>query len=163
MATDIYAVARHIPISAQKVRLVADLVRGKDVVEALTMLRFTTNFAAKPVSKIIASAMANGEEISIPLHLFGDEASFSLDAQSNTTYSLSIYPLHFLPNEKHFRNQVEESKDGKTFVFCRHLFSYGGKTKEPGQLFELAGLRNDVKMVAIGLLRAFSGKPDNFY
>jgi large subunit ribosomal protein L22 len=62
MATDIFAQARFIPISAQKVRLVADLVRGKDVVEALTLLKFTTNFAADPVSKVVASAMANGEE-----------------------------------------------------------------------------------------------------
>ena len=62
MATDIYAQARFIPISAQKVRLVADLVRGKDVQEALTLLKFTPNFAADPVSKVLASAMANGEE-----------------------------------------------------------------------------------------------------
>ena len=62
MATDICAQARFIPISAQKVRLVVDLVRGKDVVEALTLLKFTTNCAAHPVSKVLASAMANGEE-----------------------------------------------------------------------------------------------------
>jgi large subunit ribosomal protein L22 len=62
MATDIFAQARFIPISAQKVRLVADLVRGKDVEEALTLLKFTPNFAAAPLSKVVASAMANGEE-----------------------------------------------------------------------------------------------------
>ena len=62
MATDIYAQARFITHSAQKVRLVADLVRGKDVVEALTLLKFTPNRAAHPVSKVLASAMANGEE-----------------------------------------------------------------------------------------------------
>jgi large subunit ribosomal protein L22 len=62
MATDIFAQARFIPISAQKVRLVADLVRGKDVVEALTLLKFVPNFAAEPISKVVASAMANGEE-----------------------------------------------------------------------------------------------------
>jgi large subunit ribosomal protein L22 len=62
MSTDIRAEARFIPISAQKVRLVADTVRGKDVVEALTMLKFTTNQASLPVSKVVASAMANGEE-----------------------------------------------------------------------------------------------------
>ncbi|MBN1146474.1 MAG: 50S ribosomal protein L22 [Anaerolineales bacterium] len=62
MATDIYAQARFIPISAQKVRLVADLVRGRDVVDALTLLKFTPNGAANPVSKVLASAMANGEE-----------------------------------------------------------------------------------------------------
>lgn len=62
MATDIFAQSRFISISAQKVRLVADLVRGKDVVEALTMLKFIPNGAAHPVTKVIASAMANGEE-----------------------------------------------------------------------------------------------------
>ena len=62
MSTDIRAEARFIPISAQKVRLVADTVRGKDVVEALTILKFTPNQASLPVSKVLASAMANGEE-----------------------------------------------------------------------------------------------------
>ncbi len=62
MATDIYARGSFIPISAQKVRLVTDLIRGKDVVKALTMLKFTPSFAAGPVSKVLASAMANGEE-----------------------------------------------------------------------------------------------------
>jgi len=62
MATDIFAQARFIQTSAQKARLVADMVRGKDVVDALTLLKFTPNFAAHPVSKVIASAMANGEE-----------------------------------------------------------------------------------------------------
>jgi large subunit ribosomal protein L22 len=62
MSTDIRAEARFIPISAQKVRLVADTVRGKDVVAALTALKFTPNRAALPVSKVVASAMANGEE-----------------------------------------------------------------------------------------------------
>ena len=62
MAHDIFAQARFIPISAQKVRLVADLVRGKDVVGALTLLKFTPNYASIPVSKVLASAMSNGEE-----------------------------------------------------------------------------------------------------
>jgi large subunit ribosomal protein L22 len=62
MPTDIFAQARFIPVSAQKLRLVTDLVRGIDVVEALTLLKFTPNFAARPVSKVVASAMANGEE-----------------------------------------------------------------------------------------------------
>lgn len=59
---DIRAQARHISISAQKVRLVIDMVRGKNVVEAMDMLKFISNGAAKPVSKLLASAMANGEE-----------------------------------------------------------------------------------------------------
>ena len=62
MAIDIQAKARFIPISPQKVRLVIDLVRGKDVVDALTVLKFTPNRAAHPISKVLASAAANGEE-----------------------------------------------------------------------------------------------------
>ena len=62
METDIRAKARFIPISAQKVRRVVDLVRGKDVTEAITLLKFTPNQAAHPVSKLLTSAVANGEE-----------------------------------------------------------------------------------------------------
>lgn len=62
METDILARARFISLSAQKVRLVADLVRGKNVVDALSLLKFIPNRAASPVYKVLHSAMANGEE-----------------------------------------------------------------------------------------------------
>ena len=59
---DIRAQLRFLPLSAQKVRLVVDLVRGKDANEALEMLRFVNKRAAKPVRKLLASAVANAEE-----------------------------------------------------------------------------------------------------
>jgi len=59
---EVRAVARHIGMSPQKVRLVADMVRGKKVKEALDLLRFTPKAAAEPVSKTIASAVANAVE-----------------------------------------------------------------------------------------------------
>lgn len=62
MPSDIRAIAKEIPISAQKVRLVVDLVRGKDVVEALDLLQFVDNRSAKPVFKVVRSAMLNAEE-----------------------------------------------------------------------------------------------------
>jgi large subunit ribosomal protein L22 len=62
METDIRARVSYVSISAQKVRLVIDLVRGKNVIEALNILKFTPNQASHPVSKVVASAMANGEE-----------------------------------------------------------------------------------------------------
>jgi large subunit ribosomal protein L22 len=62
MEHDIRAEVRFLPVSAQKMRLAADLVRGKMVTEALTMLKFTPNGASQPLSKVLASAMANGEE-----------------------------------------------------------------------------------------------------
>jgi large subunit ribosomal protein L22 len=45
--------------SPRKVRLLADLVRGKSVAEALTILRFTGKRAAEPFAKLIESARAN--------------------------------------------------------------------------------------------------------
>jgi large subunit ribosomal protein L22 len=59
---DIRAHLRFLSISAQKVRLVVDLVRGKNANEALEMLRFVPNRAAEPVRKLLVSAVANAEE-----------------------------------------------------------------------------------------------------
>ena len=59
---DIRAHLRFLSISAQKVRLVVDLVRGKNANEALEMLRFVPNRAAEPVRKLLTSAVANAEE-----------------------------------------------------------------------------------------------------
>ncbi len=57
-----YAAGRYLGISAQKARLVADLVRGKKATDALTLLRFTPKVAAEPIGKVIASAVANATE-----------------------------------------------------------------------------------------------------
>lgn len=62
METDIRAHARFISYSPQKVRRVLDLVRGKAVNEALTILKFTPAAAAAPVLKVLHSAMSNAEE-----------------------------------------------------------------------------------------------------
>jgi large subunit ribosomal protein L22 len=62
MTTDYRAVAKNIPISAQKVRLVVDLIRGKDVLQALDTLRFVKNRSATPLQKLVNSAMLNAEE-----------------------------------------------------------------------------------------------------
>lgn len=62
MAHDIRARLKFLSISAQKVRLVIDVVRGKDANTALEVLRFMPQRAAHPVSKLLASAVANAEE-----------------------------------------------------------------------------------------------------
>jgi large subunit ribosomal protein L22 len=49
-------------ISARKMRQVADMVRGKDVDVALHSLRFVTKSAARPMEKLITSAVANARE-----------------------------------------------------------------------------------------------------
>ena len=53
------AVARHIRISPQKARLVADLVRGKNVETAINTLRFMPKKGARLLRKVIESAVAN--------------------------------------------------------------------------------------------------------
>lgn len=59
---EVHAIARYVPMSPQKVRLVADLVRGRKAKEALDLLRFTPKAASEPVSKVIRSAIANATE-----------------------------------------------------------------------------------------------------
>lgn len=61
-AFEVKAVARHIPMSTQKVRLVVNAVRGMDASRALDTLRFMPQSAAEPVFKLISSAVANAEE-----------------------------------------------------------------------------------------------------
>ena len=60
--TDVRAQLSHLSVSAQKVRLVLDLVRGKDANWALEALRFVPSHAAVPVLKLLKSAVANAEE-----------------------------------------------------------------------------------------------------
>lgn len=55
------AVARNIRMSPLKVRRVVDLIRGKDVQEALAILDFTPNIAVEPVRKVVISARANAD------------------------------------------------------------------------------------------------------
>jgi large subunit ribosomal protein L22 len=62
MPTDIRAKLSNFNTSAQKARLVIDLVRGKRAMEALDILTFTPNKSAEPVKKLIRSAIANAEE-----------------------------------------------------------------------------------------------------
>lgn len=62
MATDIRAYLKNADVSAQKARLVLDLVRGKDAVEAAATLRYLPKKAARLVTGLLNSAMANAEE-----------------------------------------------------------------------------------------------------
>ncbi|MGA1861787.1 50S ribosomal protein L22 [Deferribacter thermophilus] len=56
------AVGKYFRISPRKARAVADLVRGKNVEEAMAILKFTNKKAAGMIAKVLKSAMANAEE-----------------------------------------------------------------------------------------------------
>jgi len=56
-----HASLKWLRISPRKVRLVVDLVRGKDVEEALNLLTFSPKAASEPLGKLIRSAVANAD------------------------------------------------------------------------------------------------------
>ena len=58
---DALATHKYAHISAQKVRLVIDQIRGLDVGQASTLLRFSPKKAAAIVKKVLDSAIANAE------------------------------------------------------------------------------------------------------
>ncbi len=78
---EVRAVAKDMGVASRKVRLLIDMVRGKKVDEALTLLRFTPSPTARAVAKVIKSAAANAENVfQMPssdlkiIRIFADEA-----------------------------------------------------------------------------------------
>lgn len=65
---------RHIRVTPQKARRVVDLIRGKQALEALAILKFAPQSASEPVYKLVASAIANAR-------VKADAASAFLDEQ----------------------------------------------------------------------------------
>ena len=55
------ATLKYARISARKVKIVADLIRGKDVQEALAIVKFTPKAASEVLEKLLKSAIANAE------------------------------------------------------------------------------------------------------
>ena len=64
--------AKYVRSSARKARLITDLIRGRSVPEARTILAFTERAAAVEVEKVLSSAVANAES-NPALHWNGDE------------------------------------------------------------------------------------------
>ena len=60
-AEGVRAVAKYVRITPRKLRLVADLIRGKSAQEAWSILEFTPKRAAGPLKKVLESAIANAK------------------------------------------------------------------------------------------------------
>jgi large subunit ribosomal protein L22 len=56
------ATAKYVRTSAQKAGLVMDLIRGKDVNQALTALQFSRKAIARDIAKVLRSAVANAQQ-----------------------------------------------------------------------------------------------------
>jgi len=64
---------RHIRVTPQKARRVIDLIRGKQALEALAILRFAPQGASEPVYKLVAAAIANARVKADAANTFLDE------------------------------------------------------------------------------------------
>ena len=62
MKMEARAIAKYVRMSPIKLKPVVDLVRGKDLKEALTILKFTPGKGSEIVEKVVKSAAANAEE-----------------------------------------------------------------------------------------------------
>jgi len=56
------ATANHVGMSPRKVRMVVDLIRGRGVNEAYSILRFSKRSATEPIEKTLRSAVANAQQ-----------------------------------------------------------------------------------------------------
>ena len=64
---EVQAKLRFLRVTPRKARLVADLIRGKDVQEAVNILHLTNKHVAKPLEKLLKSAIANAENREEPM------------------------------------------------------------------------------------------------
>ena len=55
------AIAKYVRVAPRKVRVVMDLIRGKNIGEALAILKFTPKVGADVIEKVLKSAVANAE------------------------------------------------------------------------------------------------------
>jgi large subunit ribosomal protein L22 len=64
---EVMAKLRFLRATPRKVRLIAGLIRGRDVQEAVNILHLTNKHAAKPLEKLLRSAIANAENRNEPI------------------------------------------------------------------------------------------------
>lgn len=60
-AKEAKSIAKHIRIAPRKIRIVMDLIRGKNVGEAFAILKFTPKVGSEVIEKVLKSAVANAE------------------------------------------------------------------------------------------------------
>ena len=89
------ATLKYARISSRKVKIVADLIRGKDVNEALAIVKFTPKIASETIEKLLKSAIANAEN--------------NHNMNSQNLYVAEIYKKHslgFLHSHLHIQKSV---------------------------------------------------------
>jgi large subunit ribosomal protein L22 len=105
------AIAKYVRMSPIKLKPVTDLVRGKDLTEALTILKFTPGKGSEIVEKVVKSAAANAEN--------------NLDLSLDNLYVAEVY-AHQGPTLKRFR----AGSQGRASVILKRSSHIGVTLKE---------------------------------
>ncbi|HMF55611.1 MAG TPA: 50S ribosomal protein L22 [Pyrinomonadaceae bacterium] len=103
------ASARHIRGSAQKARLVVDMIRGKNVNEALAILQFTNKRAAGHVEKCVRSAIANASEAA-------EKANVAIDVDE-----LWVKAAYVDRGKTKFQRRMRPAPQGRAYRERRHF------------------------------------------
>ncbi|MCS6884548.1 MAG: 50S ribosomal protein L22 [Acidobacteriota bacterium] len=103
-----YARGKYVPGSAQKARLVIDLIRGRLVNEALTILKFTKKRAAKPIEKVLRAAIANAQQLA-------EKKNISVDVDN-----LYINKCYVDIGATKFRRRIRPAPMGRAYRERRH-------------------------------------------
>lgn len=86
------AIAKYVRVSPQKARLVVDLIRGKHVEQALSILSLNTKAVSRDITKVVKSAMSNAENtknLNVD-HLFVKKAFVDGGPTMKRTYSKAM-------------------------------------------------------------------------
>jgi large subunit ribosomal protein L22 len=103
------ASAKYLRGSAQKARLVVDLIRGKDVNQALAILRYANKRAAEGIEKCMRSAIANANEAA-------EKANVSIDADD-----LWVKSVYVDRGPTKHRRRVRPAPQGRAYREQRHF------------------------------------------
>lgn len=98
--------AKYVKGSPQKARLVIDLIRGKNVEEALGILKFSHRRAARTIQKVLLSAIANAEQKSSTVTM---EDLVISEAQVNQGPTKSRFRMRPAPMGRAFRERRRQS------------------------------------------------------
>ncbi len=104
-AIEAVAMARHVRMSPQKIRLVVDLIRGRRAEDALQILRYTMKRASRDVEKVLRSAIANAERKA-------EDAGASLDVDH-------LYVSRCFVNEGSRWKRLRPAPMGRAFRYQR--------------------------------------------
>lgn len=113
------AVAKFVRITPRKVRIVLDLIRGKNVAEAFAILKFTPKAGADVVEKVLRSAVANAENnFDMDVDKLFVKTAFADERPDDETYSSAFPWTGFQNFETHvscnYRRRREELRRRET-------------------------------------------------